>query len=64
MEAGNFPQAGIVPQEEYEAYVQAVEQRLKQAEVAENAPKLAKAAKDLQAKTEKGSPLSIMEKSA
>ena len=60
LEAGDFPQSGIVPQEEYEAYLQAIEQRLKQAEVAENAPKLAKAAKDLQGETKKGSPLSAL----
>ena len=60
LEAGNFPAADIVPEEEYEAIRQAINQRDLQAELAETGLKEAQAAKNLQGKTEKGSPLALL----
>ena len=60
LEAQDFAQTDIVPQEEYEAMLQAMEQRAQQQELAESAPKMAQAAKALQGKTEKGSPLALL----
>jgi hypothetical protein len=59
-EAGNWPQSEIVPEEDYQALMEAVQQRAMQAELAEQAPKMARAAKDLQGKTEKESPLALL----
>jgi hypothetical protein len=64
LEAGNFPQADLVPDEEYEAIVQASRQRAMQQQMAENAPKLAQAVKNMQGKTEKDSPMAMMQQGA
>lgn len=60
LEALDFPQADIVPEEQYQQIMEAIDQRQQQAELAESAPKMAQAAKNLQGKTEKGSPLAMM----
>jgi len=60
LEAGNFPQSELVPQDEYEQIIEAMRQRAMQQELAEQAPKMAQAAKNLQGKTEEGSPLKAM----
>jgi len=60
LEAGDFPQSDLVPKEEYDALIDAMRQRAAQAELAEQAPKIAQAAKALQGKTENGSPLQLM----
>jgi len=57
MEAGNFPQADLVPEEEYQKMIEAVRQRAEQAQLAENAPKLTQAMNNLQQPTQAGSPL-------
>lgn len=57
LEAGNFPQKNIVSEEEFEEIKKGIRQRELQAELAEMAPKIAMAAKNLQGKTEDGSPL-------
>lgn len=57
LEAGNFPQKNIVTEEEFEEIKKGIRQRELQAELAEMAPKLALAAKNLQGQTEDGSPL-------
>ena len=57
LEAGNFPASDIFSEEEYDAIVQATNQRLIQAELAENQLKQSQAAKNLQGKTEEDSPL-------
>lgn len=60
LEANNFPQGDIVPEDEYQAMLQAMRQRVQQAELSEQAPKIAQAVKALQGKTEKNSPLEAM----
>jgi len=60
LEAGNFAQNDIVPEEEYQALIQAMNQRAKQAELAEQAPKITQAVKNLQGVTEKQSPLKLL----
>ena len=60
LEAENFEQAGIRSQEEYDELVETLTQRATRQELAENAPKMAKAAKDLQKQTEEGSPLAAL----
>ncbi|NIW99140.1 MAG: hypothetical protein GWN13_13015 [Phycisphaerae bacterium] len=57
LEANNFPQGDILPEDEYQALLQAMQQRVQQAELAEQAPKVAQAVKALQGKTEADSPL-------
>jgi len=61
LEAGNFPQVDIVPEDEYQQVVQDIKQRAEQERLAEVGLKQAQAAKDLQGKTEKGSPLALLE---
>jgi len=56
----NFPQNRIVSEEDYQKILEGIQQRIAQAEVAEAAPKMAQAAKSLQGKTEKGSPLAML----
>lgn len=60
LEACNHPQSDIVPEDEYQELQQALQQRIQRAELAENAPKMAKAVKDLQGTTEKDSPLEAL----
>jgi len=60
LEAGNFAQTDIVSEDDYQALIQAMNQRAQQAELAEQAPKIARATKDLQGTTEKGSPLKLL----
>lgn len=59
-ESQDFPQNFIRPQAEYDDIIRAVEQRAMQAQLAENAPKLAQGVKNLQGTTEKSSPLAAM----
>jgi hypothetical protein len=60
LEANNFPQGDIVPEDEYQALLDAMNQRVQQAELAEQAPKVAQAVKSLQGKTEETSPLAAL----
>ena len=62
--AGNFPQADLVPDDEWQKIIETMQQRAAQQEMMENMPKLAKAAKDLQHKTEEGSPMKLLESAA
>jgi hypothetical protein len=57
LEALDFKQKHIRSAEEYDAVVQGIEQRAMQQQLAEMAPKVAQAAKNLQGETKKGSPL-------
>ena len=57
MEGIGWPQGEIVPEEDFRKILDGIRQRQAQAELAEQAPKLAQAAKALQGKTEEGSPL-------
>jgi hypothetical protein len=60
LEGEGFPQADIVPEDEYKALEQALEQRAIQQEIAEAAPKMAQGVKNLQGPTDKKSPLAMM----
>ncbi|KPK42755.1 MAG: hypothetical protein AMJ65_07215 [Phycisphaerae bacterium SG8_4] len=60
MEAGNFPQGDLRSADEYAELVEGIRQRAIQAEVAQNAPKMAQAIKNLQGTTEQGSPLKAL----
>jgi len=60
LEAGDFAQADIVPEDVYQAIEQATAQRQMQQELAESAPQLTKAVKNLQNKTKEDSPLAMM----
>jgi hypothetical protein len=61
LEAANFAQGDIVPEEEYQEIINVLKQRQLQAELAENYPKMANAVKSLQSKTEEGSPMELIE---
>lgn len=60
LESQNFRQDDIVSEEEFVQIVEGVRQRAMQAEMAEMAPKMTQAAKNLQGKTEKGSPMAML----
>jgi len=60
LESEDFAQADLVPEDEYQAMIEAMRQRALQQELAEAAPKMTQAAKNLQGKTEKGSPMAVM----
>jgi hypothetical protein len=64
LEAGDMPQSLIVPADQYDAVVDAVRQRAMQEQLMEGLPKLAQAAKNLQGKTDDGSPLAALTGSA
>lgn len=60
LEAANFPASDILSEDEFEQIVAATNQRMLQAELAEVGLKEATAAKNLQGKTEEGSPLKLL----
>lgn len=60
LEAEDVPQDIIVPEEEYQGVVDAINQRAMQRELMENAPKMAKAVQNLQGGTAKDSPLAAL----
>ena len=60
MEEGNLPQGMLVPEDEYKALIETLEQRLAQAEMAEQAPKVTQAVKNLQGTSEEGSPIKLL----
>ena len=60
MEEGNLPQGMLVPEDEYKALIETIEQRMAQAEMAEQAPKVTQAVKNLQGTSEEGSPIKLL----
>jgi hypothetical protein len=60
LEAGNFPAADLIPAEQYEQLIELAQQRQMQADLAEQAPKVAQAVRNLQGRTEEGSPLKLI----
>ncbi len=60
LEAEDFAQADLVPEEEYQAMIEAMRQRAMQQELAEAMPKVTQGVKNLQSATEKDSPMAAM----
>ncbi|MFH0981883.1 MAG: portal protein [Planctomycetota bacterium] len=59
-EAQNFKQDHIVSEDDYQAILQGLQQRAIQQEIAEAAPKMTKAVKNLESSVEKDSPLAAL----